>query len=140
MNTIDTKIILASKSPRRKYLLTQAGLEFTIKVSSIDESIVSMDDPRQGVEKLARLKAGDIAETHPDNWVIGADTVVVIGSAVLGKPKSKDQAVEMLKSLSGNTHQVYTGYAVMNKSAQKTYSGTAVTDVKFKDLTAEEIE
>lgn len=133
-------IILASKSPRRRYLLKQAGLAFSVIPSSVDESRVTPGSPQHYVQELAELKAEDISARYPDSWVIGADTIVVIDGAILGKPGSRDEAREMLNRLSGRTHQVYTGYCICCRSRQRKFSETICTDVCFKTLSREEIE
>ncbi|MBW2411790.1 MAG: septum formation inhibitor Maf [Deltaproteobacteria bacterium] len=137
---IDHGIILASKSPRRRYLLEQAGLKFSVIPSSFDESSVTMMEPESYVRKLAECKANVVAETYPDHWVIGADTIVLIGNDILGKPRSDDEARKMLRRLSAKTHRVLTGYCVCCKNRDRFYSETVSTDVCFKDLSDEEIE
>ncbi|MBW1894649.1 MAG: septum formation inhibitor Maf [Deltaproteobacteria bacterium] len=134
------ELILASKSPRRKYLLEQAGLAFSIIPSNIDEEAIDVPDPESRVKILAEKKATDIAEKYPDSWVIGADTIVFIRNTVLGKPNSKEDARNMLKQLSNQTHQVFTGYSVCCKAADHFFSDTVKTDVLFKNLSEEEIE
>lgn len=134
------KLILASKSPRRSYLLEQAGLEFFIIPSSFNEDSVTFSSPESYARKLAEGKARDIADKHPDSWVIGADTIVVIHNTVLGKPESSDEARRMLKSLSGKTHQVLTGYCICCKKKNRFFSETIKTDVLFKELSDDEIE
>ncbi|MDE6208890.1 MAG: Maf family protein [Lachnospiraceae bacterium] len=110
------KIILASASPRRKELLTQIGLEFEVIVSEADENI-SADTPENLVMQLSAIKAGAVYEEHKisaDNTlIIGADTVVAMNGQVLGKPKDKEQAKEMLKALSDNKHEVLTGVTII---------------------------
>ncbi len=133
-------LILASQSPRRKYLLEQAGLDFSIIPSDVDESAVPLEVPVDYVKKLAEIKAGDIAERYPDNWVLGADTIVLIDDEILGKPESKAGALSMLQKLNGRTHQVYTGYSLICRSKKKVISKTVITDVVFKDLTGHELE
>ena len=133
-------IILASESPRRRYLLEQAGLKFSVIPSSFDESSVTMMEPESYVRKLAECKANVVAEAYPDHWVIGADTIVLIGKDILGKPGSDDEARSMLRRLSAKTHRVLTGYCVCCKNRNRSYSETVSTDVCFKDLSAEEIE
>jgi septum formation protein len=133
-------LILASKSPRRKYLLEQAGLSFQVVPSAIDETTIAMTPPETYVKLLSEAKAQDIAVRYPDKWVIGADTIVLIDNIILGKPDSRDEARAMLKRLSGQTHQVLTGYAVCCQAKERTFSETVKTDVLFKDLTEEEIE
>jgi septum formation protein len=134
------KLILASKSPRRSDLLEQAGLTFSIVPSDFDESSVAMSDPESYVETLAKSKAIDISEKHPDSWVLGADTIVLIDNSILGKPGSKDEARSMLKQLSGKTHQVITGYCLCCQTKNDIISETVKTDVRFKTLSDAEIE
>ncbi|MFP8489030.1 Maf family protein [Gracilimonas sp. Q87] len=102
------QVILASQSPRRKKLLEQIGLKFQVLPSSISEE-TDQSDPIQLVEDLAQKKALDVAELHSDSLVIGSDTIVVHNDQILGKPKIEQDAIEMLKNLSGSTHIVYTG-------------------------------
>ena len=133
-------LILASKSPRRKYLLEQAGLTFSVIPSDFDESSVTMSEPDVYVRMLAEAKAFDISEKHPDSWVIGADTIVLIDNTILGKPASNEEARSMLKQLSGKTHQVLTGYCICCKDRNTVFSETAKTDVHFKSLSNAEID
>lgn len=133
-------VILASKSPRRRYLLKQAGINFLVVPSQIDESKIWMKKPEEYVKKLAEAKANDVAYKYPDSWVIGADTIVVIGDAILGKPRSIDDARNMLLRLSGQTHQVYTGFAICCKARERLFSQIVKTDVLFKNLSEEEIQ
>lgn len=134
------RLILASQSPRRKYLLQKAGLVFQVIPSSFDESGVPLTEPGAYVKTLARAKAEDVASRHPDAWVIGADTIVLIGSDILGKPGSKREAGEMLRHLSGQTHQVYTGYALCCRAMGRMITDAVKTDVRFKTLSEAEIE
>ena len=136
----DALFILASASPRRKYLLEQAGLTFSVIPAPFDESAIPITDPFDYVRILAEGKAGVIADQYPDQWVIGADTVVVIGENILGKPNSPAQAGDMLKSLSGQVHQVMTGYCICCRDKKRLFSDTAITKVQFKDLTDKEIQ
>jgi septum formation protein len=108
------KIILASQSPRRRELLAQIGVPFTVEVSDTDEN-VSGTDPQVIVQELARRKALAVASHHAeeDVTVIGADTIVVYEDEILGKPKDSADARRMLRKLSGNVHQVYTGVCVI---------------------------
>lgn len=133
-------LILASESPRRRYLLEQAGLVFSVIPSGFDESSVPLSSPEIYVKTLAQAKAGEIAERYPGSWVIGADTIVLIGGTILGKPASRDEARDMLKRLSGQTHQVFTGYAICCKTKNRIFSETVKTQVLFKELTDQEIE
>ena len=133
-------IILASKSPRRRYLLKQAGLEFSVIPSSFNENSVTMTAPEPYARILAESKARVVSDIYPEQWVIAADTIVLIDNKVLGKPGSDGEAREMLLRLSGKTHQVLTGYCVCCKSRNRFFSETVTTDVRFKDLSSAEIE
>ena len=137
---LEPKIILASQSPRRRYLLERAGLRFAVIPSSFDETSVSASTPDDYVRELAVAKARDIARRHPDSWVIGADTVVVADDRVLGKPASTAQARAMLRQLSGRTHQVLTGYCICRQMDDRMFADSVCTDVLFKTLTDAEIE
>jgi len=133
-------MILASKSARRRYLLKQAGLSFSVIPSDFDESSVPVTNPDNYVKVLAESKAIDISDKYPESWIIGADTVVVIGGQILGKPISRSDAREMLKRLSGQTHLVLTGYCICCKAKNRFFSETIKTEVLFKNLTDQEIE
>ena len=137
------KIILASASPRRRDLLAQAGYEFEIEVSHKEETYTS-ETPDEIVKELALLKAKDIAEQNnvKNMIVIGADTVVAHKGAILGKPKSKDDAFDMIKGFQGDKHQVYTGVAILDYDVDgnETVVNHAVkTDVYVNPMTDEEI-
>lgn len=133
------QIILASKSPRRKYLLKQAGLSFAVMPSRFDERSVTAEEPEMLVTILAEKKAQEIAQRYSESWVIGADTIVMIHGEVLGKPASREEARAMLLRLSGQTHQVYTGYAIRCESKKKFFATAVKTDVQFKKLSNIEI-
>lgn len=115
-----SRIILASQSPRRRELLAQIGVSFTVEVSDTDEN-VSGTDPAAIVQELARRKALAVASHHAGEavTVIGADTIVVYEGEILGKPKDPDDARRMLRELSGNAHQVYTGVCVIDMSSDR---------------------
>jgi septum formation protein len=136
----DHDIILASKSPRRRYLLEQAGLRFSVIPSSFDENTETRTEPESYARNLAESKANVIAEAYPDHWVIGADTIVLIDNDILGKPRSDVEARNMLRRLSAKTHRVLTGYCVRCKNRNRFFSETVSTDVCFKSLSAAEIE
>lgn len=130
------KLILASNSPRRKEILTEFGFDFTVKISGYEENRISAN-PETLVKTFAIGKAESVfnalTETEKQNSVVlGADTVVVLDGEILGKPKNSAAAENMLKSLSGKTHFVLTGYAVI--SAKETVSGVAKTKVIFNNL------
>ena len=133
-------IILASQSPRRKYLLEQAGIVFEVLPSQIDENYFTHRRPATHVKKLALAKAEDIALKNPDRWVIGADTIVFINASILEKPTSKANARMMLQKLGGKTHQVYTGFAICNYQQMHAHVDYVKTDVHFKKLSDAEIK
>jgi septum formation protein len=136
----DPVLILASKSPRRRYLLEKAGLSFSVIPSDIDETTVPLSPPEVYVRVLSEAKAESIAKKYPEKWVIGADTIVLKDGTVLGKPGSIDEARSMLKQLSGQAHEVFTGYSIVCKAKNRKFSETVQTEVYFKNLTDEEIE
>ena len=133
-------LILASGSPRRRRLLEQAGLMFRVIPSTLDESSVPVSPPENHVRVLANAKAMEVAELYPKSWVIGADTLVLMGDAVLGKPDTAVQARRMLKALSGKTHRVLTGYSICCKLAGRSFSETVETKVLFKTVSESEID
>ena len=134
------ELILASKSPRRKYLLEAAGLKVKVIPSNIDESEFQLTTPRSYVKMLSQAKAQDISDQNSDSWVLGADTIVVINDLVLGKPKDKDQARRMLQTLSDRRHQVFTGFTLSHHIKKERFTDVVATDVYFKQLSADEID
>lgn len=132
------KIILASKSPRRRNVLEQIGLEFTVEVSDFDEASIKFKTPIEMVEKLSLEKAKIIAKRNPEAVIIGADTTVIYKNEIIGKPTSKADAVRILKLLSGNIHSVVTGFTVI--SGAKSITKHVTSQVKFKKLSAAEIK
>ena len=125
------RIILASGSPRRKELLLQIGIVPEIIVSHVEEKITS-DEPSVVVMSLAEQKAVDVAEDMPEGAVVlGSDTVVAADGKILGKPKSHEEAYEMIKRLEGRSHQVYTGVCIVKKGT----AGEEDTVVSFYDET-----
>ena len=127
-------IILASGSPRRKQLLEQIDLEFEVVPSQIYEDFSLNLSPTDFVEYYAQEKAKDVANSYPDKWVIGADTIVVFESHILGKPKNEKDSFQMLKRLSGNTHQVITGVSIQNIKQDISDSFHERTNVTFNTL------
>lgn len=131
------KIILASQSPRRRTLLKQLNLNFEIIPSTIEE-ITSATAPAKIVEELAQLKAFDVAKPLKNALIIGADTIVVYQERILGKPRDRAEAFEMLSSLSGNTHTVFTGVCLIEKdehgSISKEITFNVATKVTFSSL------
>lgn len=130
------KLILASASPRRQELLAQLGLQFEVSIPSVPES--KGRDPIMAAEQAALSKASEIAGKIEDAVVIGADTVVVVDDEILGKPRSASEAVKMLKKLSGRTHRVITGMAVVDSTGRRVVDHD-ITFVVFRSLSEEEI-
>ncbi|HHU83710.1 MAG TPA: septum formation protein Maf [Clostridiales bacterium] len=128
------KILLASASPRRKELMEKAGFSIEIKPSDTDENIVFDGNVGEYVMKLAEIKSIDASA---DDIVVSADTVVAIDNKILGKPENRQAAYDMLKTLSGNIHSVYTGVCVKKGKVKEIFFEK--TDVEFFDLTDEEI-
>ena len=132
------KIILASASPRRKELLTLAGIEYDVIVSQCEETLPDGITPDKAVEELARQKAEDVFSRNSDALIIAADTVVALGNTILGKPKDEEDAFNMLSSLSGRRHTVFTGVCI--KTHDKTDIFHVATDVEFYPLSDKEIK
>ena len=132
------RIILASASPRRKEILSKLGVPFEIQVSTCDENI-GVEDPSDMVEQLSKLKADDVAKRNPDALVIGADTVVSYGNSILGKPKDREDAIGMIKMISGHEHHVYTGVTIVIPG-EDTVSFVESTCVKVAEMSDVEIE
>ena len=130
-------IILASASPRRRELLALAGVDFAVKVADVEEVIPENASPDEVVKSLAIQKASAVAQENPDSIVIGSDTVVALDGVILGKPRDEEDAVRMLKTLSGRSHTVYTGVAIIH--GEKTSNFCEATEVVFNSLTDEEI-
>lgn len=133
-------IILASASPRRQELLKNLGLDFTVRVSEVDETLEENLAPAQQVERLAERKARAVASETTNGLVIGADTLVVFEGTPLGKPADTREAVSMLSKLQGQSHQVFTGLAVINAATGKSVVTHEVTTVHFKPMSREQIE
>jgi len=133
-------LILASNSPRRRQLLAITGWEFTVSVADVDETPLENETPADYVIRLAQTKARTIAErTAGEHLILAADTTVVDGLDILGKPADEAEAVAMLTRLRGRTHQVYTGIALLRKSDGLLLTDLCVTDVPMRNYTDEEI-
>lgn len=132
-------MILASGSPRRKELLTQMGLSFRVLVSDADETVDPGLPPADRVALISRRKADAVArQVGAAPLVIAADTLVALDGAVMGKPHSRDEAVQMLSALQGKTHQVYTGLTLQRGERSQTH--VECTAVTFRPMTAAEVE
>jgi septum formation protein len=137
--TETNNLILASNSPRRRQLLALTGLPFVVSAANVDESQLANENPADYVIRLAETKAGAIqAQAH--QIVLAADTTVVDGSDILGKPQDDEEAVAMLRRLRGHTHQVYTGIALFRPSDRLLLTDLCVTDVPMRDYSDEEIQ
>lgn len=133
-------IILASGSPRRKELMTQAGIDFKIHVADIDESKIDPDmRPENYVCLLSKTKAQAVAGHYPDAWTIGADTIVAVGNTILGKPAGHRQAVTMLTQLSNREHSVFTAFTITRPNSDDLVTRVVNTRVRFKELSYDEI-
>jgi septum formation protein len=134
------KIVLASASPRRRELLKKLIRSFTIVPSSVDEAKITAHSPEAFVIKAALAKAGDVALKKQNTIVIGADTIVVLGKKILGKPKNKKEAINTLKKLVGKTHQVMTGLAIVETETGQKSTGLEITKVTMKKVSDQEIK
>lgn len=137
----DRKIILASKSPRRKKLMEQLGFDIEIIPADLDEDSHTAATPQDFVLSLSSLKAQAIAEQIDfPAYIIGADTIVVLDNTILNKPVDSDDAVRMLQTLSGRTHTVFTGVTIVSAPEMKSISKFKSTEVTFRDLDISEIK
>lgn len=134
----DKKLILASKSPRRQIILTEAGFDFTVKPVDILENHVANLPVDEIAIHIAEQKAKQFPYLHKDEIVIAADTTVIINNTILGKPADEEDARQMLSSLSGRPHRVNTGVCL--KDSNKVISFSDTTRVYFKILTDREID
>jgi septum formation protein len=131
------KLILASASPRRKELLEQINVPFQVSVSEVEEVMEGLTRPEDIVVSLALQKAQDVAQHFTHDVVLGADTIVTYDGLVLGKPKTKEEAYDMLQTLSGHTHEVFTGVAILYNNEQISFFER--TEVTFYELSNDEI-
>ncbi len=131
------ELILASGSPRRRELLSVITADFSVVVSDAEETIGPGTPPHRAVEELALQKALAVFEAHGDCAVIGSDTVVALDGRILGKPGSREEAAEMLGTLSGREHTVFTGVAVLAPGVRRVFH--CATQVEFYPLSGEEI-
>lgn len=135
---IECRVILASRSPRRRELLNLIGIPHEVRPANIDETLRPRETPRRFAERLAREKASAIATRDPNLITIGADTIVVINRTILGKPANAAQAAAMLRQLSGREHTVVTAVAVSR--GKKLRSAVEEVRVRFRTLRAGEID
>ena len=133
-------IILASNSPRRRQMLSTAGISVEVVPAGVSETARTGETPDRLVRRLAATKAITVAVRIPDSMVIGADTVVALGRNILGKPCNPEEARAMLALLSGKRHQVYTGVAVYREASQRGWVTVEVAEVGFRELDPAEID
>ena len=136
---LPSPIVLASASPRRQALLRQLGAAFVVHPSGVDEVILPNELPTRHVQRLAYEKALDVRFKVNTGVVLGADTIVVLDNNILNKPVDAADARRMLSILSGRTHTVYTGYAVMDTQSSRCVCDYAATQVTFRTLAEDEI-
>jgi septum formation protein len=134
------RLILGSSSPHRRLLLTRFGTPFEVAVPDIDESALPGESPEALVERLAKTKAGVVAERHPDAIVIGSDQVAVLDGQIYGKPHTHERAVEQLNRASGRVVHFLTAVCVCRPGGDVVGCETVITDVRFRKLTTDEIE
>lgn len=138
MQQSQTHLILASGSPRRDELLSEAGYVFEVIKPTIEE----MEDPSIEVKKLtalnAKLKGGEVADSNPDSVILAADTLVLLDGVVFGKPADMTEAASMLERLNGKTHQVFTAVALMRRATNQLIQLSVSTEVTFKNLSLTE--
>lgn len=133
-------VILASKSPRRKRMLENLEIVFTTVESGVDEAALPAGRPDDTVRALSFAKAEAVSFRYPDYWVIGADSIVAIDDTILNKPASREAAKDMLARLSGRTHRVLTGYAVLRQTVGHRFVDVVTSEVTFKTLSTDEID
>jgi len=133
-------IILASASPRRKELLKKIGLKFKVELSNYEEDIPSGLEPHELAQKISLEKAKVVASKHQNVIVIAADTFIVFGGQILGKPHTEKEARKMLEAISGKSHSVITGFSIIDTSKNKTLSKSVETKIYLRKLTLAEID
>lgn len=136
--TTDISVVLASASPRRRELLAQLAVPVEVSPADIDESVLPAESPAAYVQRLAREKALKVAASFADKLVIGADTSIADNDLILGKPESKEHAIEMLSTFAGRQHMVHTGVAVSKNDVVE--SCVVTTLVEFLSVSRQDIE
>ena len=137
-NALPDKVILASGSPRRRELLTEMGIAFEIDVPDVDETVAGA--PQDMVKTLAERKARAVAGKRSEGLIVAADTLVALDGCALGKPVDDEDAKRMLSSLSGRTHDVFTGVCVLNAATGEIKVAAEGTGVRFREITDDEID
>ena len=134
-----SQFILASASPRRRELLQQAGLAFSIIPSQTTEEALPEETPEHYVSRIAREKAIDVAKRHPETWILAADTIVTIDGRIFGKPRDEADGARMLHLLSGRSHHVITAFVLLHTIQQKEIQRRVKSTVTFKSLSDDQI-
>lgn len=134
------KIILASRSERRKALLKQIGLDFEVRESEYEEDMTTHNDPYELAKFLALKKAEDVAKYYDNAVIIGADTFVIFEGKFIGKPKNKEDAKKTLRKLSGIKHNIVSGLAIIDTKNKTIFNDYGKAEVEFRNLTEEEID
>lgn len=132
-------LVLASGSPRRKQLLETLNIPFSIEVSDFDEVMDMTKNPHELAKELALGKARDVAKEHKDAVILAADTFIVLDNEYLGKPKDEKDNIAMLGSLSGKTHSVITGFAIIDTKTRKVFTQSVESSIFMKHLTNEQV-
>jgi septum formation protein len=132
-------LILASSSSNRQELLKIAGISFTVVPANIDESIFLDPEPSRRAQEIALAKARAIKTKYPHSLILAADTLAVYRHKIIGKPKFKMDALEIIKQLSGVSHDIISGWAIINTKTKKRFQGYSATKVTFRDLNLTEI-
>ncbi len=142
MTDNDSQLVLASASPRRRELLEQVGLSFLVHPSQADESELPGETPEEHVMRLSRVKAKEVADRMeiPGRFFLGSDTIVLRDNEILGKPADAEEAATMLRSLAGRSHQVISGFAIVDRATGQVQEKTVTTQVWFRPLTDREID
>lgn len=133
-------LVLASSSPRRRYLLGLVGIRHRVIAPRVKEEAHAHEDPAEHVVRLAGLKARSVRPRVKRGLILGADTIVLLDGAILGKPRSKAEARRMLRRLSGRWHTVYTGLVVVDAASGKTAEGHEQSRVRIRKMTDAEID
>jgi septum formation protein len=139
MIKFELPIYLCSKSPRRRKLLKQINLQFKTFSVDVDEKILKGEKPVQSVKRLSKEKLAEALFKFKKGIFITADTIVVLNNKIIGKPENKQDAIRILKKLSGRTHTVYTGFTIFNSETKNQITDYEKTKVEFRKLSADEI-
>jgi septum formation protein len=134
----DKEVILASASRRRQDLLQKLGLPFTAIPSRVEETPSEGESPEEHVLRLCEEKAREVGQHHPEHWVIGADTIVLLEGGILGKPRNRKEAQWMLQGLQGKAHEVFTGLCILRVTDGQMMKKAVRTVVHFRALSDEE--